>query len=356
MPPAPRLPRLLLSSFLVCAPGLAVAQEAGALPVTVVRADFAPVTISATLTGVTEAKDSADMAFRDGGRIVALAVDVGDRVTEGQELGRIDDRQAQEALREAQAQLRAAEANRDRAEQEYTRQGAMYDRGVTTGATLDSARESFRTAVSSVEQARASVEQAQITLDETRLTAPFDGTVTARNADPGQIVGAATAVLELAADRGVVALFYTPEGYVDEAVHAREMSFSLLDEPALPITGTVSEISPMIDPTNGSVAVKVALDAGPAAIPLGAAISGTVLFDIPDTAALPWEALTSDESGPAVWVMGPDGTASLTPVTVERYQTDRVLISDGVTEGAEVVVKGAHLVFPGRALRVVEGE
>ena len=71
-------------------------------------------------------------------------------------------------------------------------------------------------------------------------------------------------------------------------------------------------------------------------------------------ASAPAAALTVTGDQPAVWRVGPDGRATLTPVTVERFQTEVVILQSGVEPGDTVVGEGSQMMFPGR--RVTAGQ
>ena len=62
--------------------------------------------------------------------------------------------------------------------------------------------------------------------------------------------------------------------------------------------------------------------------------------------------MSATADGPAVWQVDRDTMqVSLHPVTIDRYETGRVLLSGGVEEGAWIVSKGAQLLYPGRTVR-----
>ncbi|SEP58254.1 efflux RND transporter periplasmic adaptor subunit [Thalassovita taeanensis] len=339
--------KMLTLTALLAMSGAGYASDA--LPITVVTARHSPALMEVVLTGVTEPRDSAGLAFRDGGRLLSIEVDVGDMVTTGQELGRVDATQALERLREAEASRAAITAQAERTQKEYERQGAMFDRGVTTRAALDAAREEYKTAQSSLDQVTAQVEQAQTYLDETVLRAPFDGTVTDRNADPGQIVNASTPVITIAADGGVDAVFSFPDTFLSEPPENNELILTLLDQPDVQMIGRLREVSPILDPQSGSVTVRVGIETEGRAVPLGAPIKGVAQYGAGDAFELPWSVLTATVEGPAVWVMDPQAkTVSLRPVMVESYLSGRVLLSEGLNEGELVVARGSHQLYPGR--------
>jgi RND family efflux transporter MFP subunit len=318
----------ILSAALAAAAAAAQdsAPNAAPLPVTLVQAKFASVISRASLTGDIEPRESTQIAFRDGGRILSLEVTAGDHVIKGQELGQVDATQA-------------------------------FDRGVTTRVLLDEASEALQTLQARLKQADAQIRQSKAALDETVLRAPFDGSVIERMAEPGQIVGPATPVFELAADDGVDAVFAVPDTFLSRPIEGTEVELRMLDQPDLMMTGTVREVSPMLDPRNGSITVRVSVNNPDPSVRLGAPVAGAIGYSAGAAFALPWTVLTATAEGPAVWVVNrSDMTAHLRQVTISRHLTGRVLISEGLEEGELVVADGSHQLYPGRPVREGKAE
>ena len=349
----------ILSAALAAAAAAAQdsAPNAAPLPVTLVQAKFASVISRASLTGDIEPRESTQIAFRDGGRILSLEATAGDHVIKGQELGQVDATQALERLREAEAEGEAILADLERAKQDFDRQVALFDRGVTTRVLLDEASEALQTLQARLKQADAQISQSKAALDETVLRAPFDGSVMERMAEPGQIVGPATPVFELAADDGLDAVFAVPDTFLAHPIEGTEVELRMLDQPDLMMTGTVREVSPMLDPRNGSITVRVSVNNPDPSVRLGAPVAGAIGYSAGAAFALPWTVLTATAEGPAVWVVNrPDMTAHLRQVTISRHLTGRVLISEGLEEGELVVADGSHQLYPGRPVREGKAE
>lgn len=340
------LRRFLL--ILALAPAVQPAQ-AQTLRVEFVQVESAELTFDAALTGTVQAKDSVDIGFRLGGRISEVLVREGDRVTQGQALARTDPLQQEQALRVAQAAVAAAEATEAQASQALERADAMLKRGVGTRAALDVASQALSSASGGLARSRAALGQAQRALEDTEIRAPGDAIVTARWADPGQIVGAAQKVISLASATGREAVFQTPDTPLLRDAVGAPVSLTGIDFPDLHMTARVTEIAPLVDPATGSVTVRAEIDdAPPTASLLGAAVRGAVHFPAGRGIAVPWTALTSMESGPAVWLVGDDSRVTLTPVQIERFANGRVILGAGVSPGQTVVGAGSQMLYPGR--------
>lgn len=342
-----------LAAVLVFA--LPVAAEAP-LSVRVVTAQSKAVMLHFELSGTIAPAEAVPMGFRSGGRIVSLSVRVGDRVAAGQVLAELDPTQAAAALRAARAQDGAAQAMLTQAEQARERLAELTARGAATQAALDAATEAALSARSAHDQAQAQLAKAAQALEDCTLRATAAGIVTARAAEPGQIVGAAQTVLTIARDGAREAVFYVPDFPALDRFLQREVVLRPVEGEGTTFTATVTEIAPLVAGETGSVRVTAQLHPTTPEPGLGTAVVSMV--DVPYGTAmeLPWTALVRHKGSPAVWRIDPDSKrADLAPVRVLRYTDHGVEIAEGLAEGAQVVSSGAHLLYPGRAVAPLEG-
>ncbi|WBU56749.1 efflux RND transporter periplasmic adaptor subunit [Paracoccus sediminicola] len=348
---------MILAAYFVAAslgfPRAASAEDV--LPVELIEVASHEVGADLRLTGTLEALDNVALGFGEGGRILDVLATEGDEFTKGEVLARIDPLQLQQALNAAEASLAAATAIEEQARQASERASAMLERGVGTRAARDAARQELSAAETRTRQAKSALDKARRSLDDTRLIAPFDGVVTAKLGEAGQVVGAAQPILSLASDRGIEAVFLTPDAaHLDEAM-GKSVALRMLDFEAAPMMARITEIAPLVDTATGSVLIRASVEDAPENLSLlGASVRGTLNLSGETAIEIPWTALNSDGDAPAVWRVGEDGIATLTPVEVERFDNGTVLLSAGLAAGDIVVGDGSQLLFPGR--RVVAAE
>jgi len=308
-----------------------------------------------TLTGEVQARFSADLSFRVGGRVLARFVDVGAHVNAGDLLARLDPAEQQADFEAAAAGLAAAEAQLRVAQATFERQSSLISSGFTTRITYDQAREQLRTAQSTLESAKAELGRAREALDDTELRARAAGVITARSLELGQVVQAAQSVFTLAQDGERDAVFDVPESMFFGDVERGRVSLALVSDAAVTATGNVRETSPAVDPKSSTLRVKVSIQDPPAAMTLGSAIAGSAATKSAAEITLPWTALTAVGSKPAVWVVDhKTKTASLKPVIVGAYEARAVLIKEGLEAGDRVVVDGGKLLSSGQPVTYVE--
>lgn len=331
----------------------ATAQPAPPLLVEATQAQVRVGRLTVSLTGEIEAQQTLSASFRSAGRIASISVEEGDAVQQGQELARIESVSQEQSLRSSIAALTTAQANLTQAQTEFKRQDTLLDRGATTRASRDSAEDTLLSAEASVAEARAARDLKQKNFDDTVLVAPRDALVTVRDAEVGQVVGAAETVIMLALGAQYDAVIEVPEVLLTVPRDAPPVTLELIDEDVGPFSGVVREVAPLVNPELGTIQVKIGLIDAPETISIGESVRSTVALDESPVVSLPFSALTATSMGSAVWVIDADDlTVSLRQVDVLRHETHDVLIREGLSDGELVVTRGGQLLFEGQTVRL----
>src|SRR5712691_7601933 len=321
--------------------------------VTLVQHALSGDTIS--LTGQIQAKDQINLAFRIGGRLQERNVTIGDPVTPGQIVARIEPQDFQNALRSAEADLASAQAVLANAQATEGRQSELLSKGFATRVQYDQAEQGLKTAQAQVESAQAKLQNARDNLAYTDLKSDVAGSVTAKGEEPGEVVAAGRMVLQVARQGGRDAVFNVPSQLIRQSPRNPDVTITLSDDPTIVATGHVREVAPQADAATGTYVVKVGLDNPPDVMRLGATIIGHLKLQSASVIELPGTALTQSEGRPAVWVVDPEKkTVSLVPVTVGHYDTSSAVVSHGLKDGDLVVTAGVQALRPGQEVRLLE--
>ncbi len=221
--------------------------------------------------------------------------------------------------------------------------------GFTTRPRFDQALQAQETAQARLESAEAQLELAQDRLGFTELRSDVDGVVTARNAEPGEVVQPGRLIVQVARDDGRDAVFNVPSQLLETQAGGAAIRVALAEDPAVVAYGTVREVSPKADPVTRTFEVRVGLKDPPDAMRLGSTVKGVLEVSSPATLAAPASALTQAGSSAAVWVVDPaTSTVSLRPVDILRFESDRVVLSQGLEPGEFVVTGGIQALHPGQ--------
>jgi HlyD family secretion protein len=225
-----------------------------------------------------------------GGTVRRVLVREGDHVRRGELLVLLDDRearaavaQAEAALTEVSAQTRAAveqaENEARQAKRELDRIETVYKAGALTQQQLEQARQRADDARSRLEAARArtgpganaavaraqaALDAARARLDMSRVVAPADGVVLNRDVEPGDAVQPGRALLDLALDGPTELVVFPSEDNLGQLHVGAPATASADAYPDSTFRARVSLVAPAVDPTQGTVEVRLAVDAAPA--------------------------------------------------------------------------------------------
>jgi RND family efflux transporter MFP subunit len=307
-----------------------------------------------SLTGHVRAKDQVGLAFRLDGRMIERLVNVGDVVTAGQVVAKLDPMIQQNGLNAAQANLASLEATLTNARITFWRQQQLIKNGWTSQAKFDEAKQKLETTQSQVEASQATLSTAQEQLSYTVLTADGPGAITKVGAQPGEVVQAGKMIVQVARQGPRDAVFDVPEQLIKTGPRDGLVEIALTNDPTVRATGRVREVAPQADTTTRTWQVKVGLIDPPEAMRLGATVTGATTLAAPPGVQLPASALTEANGQPAVWVVDPQTkTVSLREVDVSRYDPGSVVISKGLENGEVVVTAGVQVLHPGQIVRLL---
>jgi RND family efflux transporter MFP subunit len=320
-------------------------------------ADPQPIPDDRRAIGEVRPRHESELGFLVSGKIVARAVDVGAVVNRGDLIARVEDADYRNKLKAAEADYTAADAAIVESRSSEERARILLAQGSTTRVIYESAQKNLRSSEAKVESTKASLELARDQLRYTELRAEFDGVVTAIGAEVGQVVSSGKMIVKLAPPEAKDAVFAIAESvFGDGHTDAHpELSVSLLSHPDVTADGVVREISPIADPNTRTFQVKVTLKDPPDQMRFGASIVGRRKGTSAPSVVLPAGALFDKTGEPAVWVVEKSGELELKTVAVARYETDRVVISDGIAKGDVVVIAGVNRLRERQKVRIAEG-
>ena len=342
-------------------------EQEAAPPVRPVLSVVAVVRTTDTLgpfAGTIEPRYKSDLGFRIFGRMVARFVDVGSIVTKGQELAALDPAVQALSVRSAEATVANAEAQFVNAEAEETRQRDLALRNITPQAQFELIQRNRETAEANLTRARASLRKAKDLLSFTQLAADFDGIVTARYAEPGQVVNAGQKIVTVARPEIREAVIAVPNDLADALSHANDFTMTVALDPTVSMKATsVRAVDPTADPTTRTRAVFLTLNDPSDAFRLGITIAVTLTRPVSPRIDLPATALLDKDGKSFVWMVEPaKSTVALREVTVMARDDDTAILSPsnpagGISAGAlsagdRIVIAGVHSLTPGQVVKV----
>jgi RND family efflux transporter MFP subunit len=309
-------------------------------------------------TGVVRARYETDLAFRVGAKITTRHVEVGQRVSTGAVLFRLDPTDYRLAVKAAESDLTAAEAEVVQATAEDARVTAtrLQHAGAVSLSETDKVRSARDAAVGRRDRAREALALARNRLAYCELTADADGVITALTAEAGQVVAEGQVIARLARDGEREAVISLPENQAVAARTARA-TVTLWAAPGESYPAVLRELSPVADPITRTYQARFTIQNPGPKVVLG--MTATVHLT-PSSAAtgysLPLSSLLRTGAQPAVWVVDrATGKLTLAPVEVREYRHETVVLSGGVKSGQLVVTAGVQKLDPGVTVRAWEG-
>ncbi|MBP0466054.1 efflux RND transporter periplasmic adaptor subunit [Roseomonas sp. PWR1] len=349
-----RLAALVLPVMLAACDGGPPPAPPEIRPVRVVTVERAAEGEIVSLTGTVQAENEVNLAFRIDGRMVERLVNVGDQVRAGQVVARLNRDNETNNLRAARASLAAARAQLTEAQNNYWRQSELLRDGWTTRVRYDQAAQTRQSAQSAVDAAEAQVGIAETRLSYTELVSDVTGRVTARGAEPGEVVQPGRMVVQVARDEGRDAVFDVPAAIKDQAPANPLIEVVLATDAAVRANGRVREVAPRADAATGTFQVRVGLADPPPGMRLGATVTGRMRLGNTGGYSIPASALTRADRAPAVWVVNPaDQTVALRTVELLRHDPAHVVVSTGLAAGDIVVTAGVQALRPGQKVRLL---
>jgi RND family efflux transporter MFP subunit len=381
---------VLLSAVTAAACGVSPGDEvrqAEPLDVRVAAAAVRDVPVGFEAGGVIQARASAVVASRIAARIEEVHVRPGDRVRAGQAVVRLDERDLAADRRRALAAVTAAERAKlaAEAEQEAARAalalaGATRDRIVAlharksatsneldqavaaqqgAAARLRAAEARVAEADAALEGARAAAEAADVRASFALLTAPFDGVVTERLADPGTLATQGGALLRLDAADGLRLAARIDGSRATQVAVGAPVGVVLARpadtgaQPFLEIAGTVAEIARDVDASALAFVVRVTLPAHP---DLRSGLFARARFAIGTRRALtiPGAAIVPRGQLQSVFVVS-DGVARMRVLQVGESTGQEVEVVAGLAEGDHVIVAPIPQLSDGDPVRASSG-
>jgi RND family efflux transporter MFP subunit len=286
--------------------------------------------------------------------MIERRVNVGDTLTAGQVVARLDPEILQNALRSTEANLASSQALLTQAQLTFSRQQALLKDGWTTRVNFDDAQQKLLTAQAQVDSAAAQVRIAREQQNYTVLLADAPGAVTSIGAESGEVVRAGQMIVQVAREGGRDAVFDVPEQLIRTGPRDPTVEIALTEDATVKAIGRVREVSPQADAATRTFQVKVAIADTPDGMRLGSTVIGRIKLSAPPGVEIPQSALAESDGHSAVWIVDPRSqTVSLRGVEVVRYEQAAVVISKGLETGELVVTAGVQTLRPGQKVSIV---
>lgn len=371
----------------VIASGLAAGCKPGGVPklpprppaaVTVATAEARDVPVYLDEIGRVVPIETVSIVPQVGGKVIAAHVADGTFVKKGDPLFELDPRPFKAALASAEAALEQSKAELALAEIEFKRIQGLSSKSQASQIEYDRTRIAQEVAEAKVHSAEAAVETAKLNLEYTTIESPISGRAAWRMVDPGNVVKANDATMQMIRRLDPIYVEFTvPEN--DLATVRRSIASDAGASGGLRVEVTVPEDSSRVVAAASGVpaASQPSAAVGPArsgqltfldnvvqggtgTVKLRATVDNAdfllwpgqfvhvrlVLATKKDAVLIPAKAEQIGQRGPYVYVVAADGTAKLRPITPGQRQGDLLTVDQGLAAGERVILTGQMTVTP----------
>ena len=294
---------------------------------------------------------------RAAGRLEQVLVQLGDRVTRGQRLAKIEDQELQEQIRQAEAAMQVAsatirqrEADLQLARTNVERSRNLFERQLLPKQTLDDNEARYQSAEAALDLAKAQNSQSNARLEELRvnmtntvITSPVNGFVARRAADPGAFVSQNAPVVDVVDISRVRLVVNVVEKdlkiiQIGDATEVEVDAF-----PGETFSGRIARLAPVLDPATRTFPIEIEIPNPTFRLKPGMyARVGITTGENANAIVVPTNAVVDAGGGRrGVFLAQADNTALLRPVEVGIEKDDVTEILSGVAAGDRVVTTGA---------------
>jgi RND family efflux transporter MFP subunit len=306
-------------------------------------------------TGTIKPRYQSDLGFRVSGKIVERFINVGDRVTPGMTLAKLDATDYRLALESADAELKAAESSLAQTDADEKRYARLTKDGWVSAAGYDQKKAAADEARGRVERARRSLALAKNQLDYTNLRATESGVVTALPVEVGQVISAGQLIARVARLDELEAVVSIPESRIDSDRNAIS-SVTLWAAPDHVYASKLREVSPQADPATRTYQARYSILKSDDGIALGkTATVHLARVGNGSQAKVPLAAVFKDEGQPSVWLIDEaHGHLTKKSVDVGSWTETSAIVTGGLESGQKIVAAGVHKLDAGIPVRIVE--
>jgi membrane fusion protein, multidrug efflux system len=258
------------------------------------------------------------------GYLREVKVDKGDRVKEGDILATVESPETDQQVAAARSALRLKSVLAARARR-------LAPSGVISKSDLDNAVEGERSAQADYKRTRA-------LQDYETVRAPYAGTITARNLDPGALVSATTALFQLTDPSRLRIATYVAQDIAQFVRPGDEAEITQDERPGVVVHAQVSRLADALDPRTRTMLAEIWLDNAKSEMSPGVFVHVTLHVKVPPLPAVPSNAILSRADKTLVAVVQEGDKIHLQPVTAGMDDGKVVQIREGLTPGQTVAL------------------
>jgi RND family efflux transporter MFP subunit len=316
--------------------------------------------VTLELPGRLQAYIRAPIYARVPGYLKSWSYDIGSKVKAGQVLAVIETPDLDQQLRQARANLAMAEANAKLAQISAQRWQSLAGTDAVSRQDVDQRTFTWNADIAQVKAARAYVDLLVTEEGFKRLVAPFDGVVTARDTDIGDLINVGSAggaeLFEVSDTRKLRVYVDVPQNYVPSVPPGTRAAISVPEHPDKAYSATVEASAQAVIPNTGTTLMELIVDNRAGELMPGDFASIRLqITSAKEGLSVPSSALIFNAQGLSVATVDANNRVLLKPVTVERDQGSTIQLSAGLAPDDRVIENPPDGIGDGAEVRLAAG-
>lgn len=308
------------------------------------------------------------LAFEVPGRLEQVSLMVGQPVSEGDVLARLDQASFQTQLDNAQSAAAQTQTALSEAQDTLSRQTQLLATGAVTRVSVDAARTDVESLQAQLAQAQAGIDAALQDLARTELRAPFEGVISSVDVASFATIGAGLPITSLYSTDTLEASFTVSFDLVDQLVVGTPVTVTPADTPAVSLEGVVTELGSRAATVSSFPVIVQLLDSNPilkagmaVEVAIALPISHTRGYDLPLTAAIldngTETATVEGRTALAVFVYDADSSSLVRRYIVSAgVRGNNLIIVGGLSAGDLVASAGVSFLREGQQVNLLDPE
>jgi membrane fusion protein, multidrug efflux system len=327
--------------------------------VAVVLPDAKALSASIDLPGRLEAYSRAPIFARVNGYLKGWSADIGARVKSGDVIAEIEAPDLDQQLLQARADLANQEASAKLSEVTLNRRRTLIASNFVSMQEIDERTTDLANKNAAVKAAQANVERLEALAGYKKITAPFDGIVTARDTDVGALIntGGGGPPMFVISDVSKLRLYVNvPQNYVPEIKLGAKAVITVPEYPNRTFPATVEASAQAVDVNSGTTRMQLGLDNSRGELMPGAYASVKLSLRRDSVPLhIPASALIFDQNGLRVATVGAGDRVRFKTVTIARDLGREIEIGSGLAIDDRVIVAPPDGIADGDQVRVAGG-
>lgn len=310
-------------------------------------------------SGQVESSQTANISTRVMGYITKLNANIGDHVHKGQVLGTISNDDILAKRAQADAAIAQAEIALKNAQKDYDRFQVLYKQQSASAKEVENATMQYAAAKSGLETARQMRNEVNAMLSYTTLTAPFDGIVTQKTADAGNMANPGMPILTIERSGSFQVVASIPETVIN-LVKLGQKTVIVIKAGNKTISGNIAEVSASSQATGGQYLIKINIPDSEKAGLYGGMYANVSIPIKPaagaqdgnNTITVPVSSIEQKDELTGLYTISADNTALLRWVRLGKTQGNKVEVLSGLGKDERYILSADGKLYNGEPVTI----